>query len=117
MGTHSQLSMISESEHGVEHEHRVRLYNLGPWSIALVCMPVVSGSSLCRFEEETSVDYWNNDHISSFQNTPLCLIIMQCIQVLIKSYSMTIKVEHYQPNLYVYFDDQHQIPSEQALRA
>ena len=25
------LSIKSESEHGVEHENRVRFYNLGPW--------------------------------------------------------------------------------------
>ena len=30
--THSQLSMRSESEHGVEHEHRVRFYDFGPRS-------------------------------------------------------------------------------------
>ena len=30
MSPHSQLSMTSVSEHGVEHEHQVRLYNLGP---------------------------------------------------------------------------------------
>ena len=29
--TEHETSMRSESEHGVEHEHRVRLYNLGPW--------------------------------------------------------------------------------------
>ena len=30
VSTHSQLSMRSESELGIEHEHRIRFYNLGP---------------------------------------------------------------------------------------
>ena len=38
VSTHSQLSMISKSERGVEHEHRIRFYNLGPTGVRWLCL-------------------------------------------------------------------------------